>query len=387
MKSKKEHQKIIPKRLSKLAKQSLKNSKIELRYFRLWPRIRDYLVKTFSLPRSFFIILIVYCLFFFLHGLPIPHILSENYIKYFATLWAVQSGILAITVTVVVFIIQSINIQQKRQSVFNLFIRQSYIFPIVYVNLINIAGITVILYFRDASLYKGLVLMAVSVFLICILLIARLYSITFKFLDPIYIQKLRTDVLKKTFEKRLENEIIEKVAEALLLELCKKFEAKYNPFRTDVNNIVKAKTYGMIKDINIGSIIKILKKLDTTESNYEGRTIKATIFKTIRAYANEYHASLIDIVDDNVKEKQKKKLESAFKIKNVEVKEDDLQLSLNELSEEADKAIREGSSGAIKVVCEAFYDIFKHFSNVLSNYKILLRYSTYNFISRMVIIL
>ena len=172
-----------PKKLSKLAKKSLKNSGIELPHFRLLPRLRDFVRRKITSARwSSYVIIPLYLGFFMPLGIN-PNILHQNSTNYLPELWTVQGGILAITVTVVVFIIQSINSRYTRQNIFKIFVRKSFIFPIIYLNLINIAGISSLLFYFNPSKQMGLVHLIYGMFLFCIFLIGHLYKTVFNFLN------------------------------------------------------------------------------------------------------------------------------------------------------------------------------------------------------------
>lgn len=243
----------------------LKQSHIEYRkneiidfFKRIRYKLSDPLV---SLPLS---IVFTICYHFFITNLiPTSQNFDSSYsIEYLQNIWTIYAGTLAITVTVVVFLVNSVSRKSNEDNLFSIFFKESYIFPIIYFSLSNIVLIGLwLLFYKDKNL-ESFTYSITLAFTLSVMGIGFLYVIAYKLMGTEYLSTVRIKWLKweidyeieKEIERRLGRDLFHKTFESLNLDYSYYWGLKKSDL--EKNNFYINKK-GIIIDVNMKKLERL----------------------------------------------------------------------------------------------------------------------------------
>ncbi|MFZ5517689.1 MAG: hypothetical protein ACOY90_13665, partial [Candidatus Zhuqueibacterota bacterium] len=197
---------------------------------------------------------------------------NDNLLSNLTTLWEIYAAILAIAITVVLFLMNSIGQKISSQNIFFLFFRVSYLYPIIIFSLINLLIPAYIILFNQNDYFeKCLIILSLS-FTITILGIGWFYHIVYKILSTDYLKDQRIKWIIKQSKQAIEYEVNKRLSQNIFNDYFKEYDVEsgylfgLNSKSDDIKDY-SIKKRGYIYDINIKKLAKINRYLnhDTNE--------------------------------------------------------------------------------------------------------------------------
>jgi hypothetical protein len=278
------------------------------------------------------------------------------------TSWQIHSGVLAISVTLVIFLVQAAGTSKsERINLLQEFSRRSWLFPTLYWGLFGIIGwgITATFALNTELADYAMTLLSFSLFnsLITILAIIYWYATILKVFDNRWKNKLFRELLNEKAINETRNFIISQLRNNLFLSFKHKY-LKDTYFRSEKHHpqgfiTVNSSKKGFINDINFKLFIDLISLLQNSE--------KIQILFSIEDYIEKNDE--IFRISDTVNKRVVKDIEKTITLTRKKKETESFDLILDSFDTELNRAIRDHSITELKFF---FFEYIAILEEVLS---------------------
>ena len=291
-------------------------------------------------------IIIFVHLYFHLHFFTVDSTYWQSFVN---TAWTVHSSILAISITLIIFLVQVTGVNaSQRVIILNEFAKKSLLYPTLYWALLGVLSWGVTAAFATNPIYPDISsgLLNVSIFnsVVTIVLLIRWYKAILNVYDSQWTSQLYEKLLRENINNATRNYSIEQIIIAALLTFkanhSKRFKTEIGIIKNYKLEVISSKKSGYIIDVNFDMLEKILQQFEHNEFIELHISFKNKVMKGDKLF------SVSETVDSSIKSRLYKCL--TISNKSLFVPDNQLDNSLDSIDAILSSAIREQAITSIK---------------------------------------
>lgn len=291
-------------------------------------------------------IIIFVQLYFDLHFFTVNPSYWQSFVN---TGWTVHSSILAISITLIIFLVQVTGVNaSQRVIILNEFAKKSLLYPTLYWALLGVISWGVTAAYATNPIYSDISsgLLNVSIFnsVVTIYLLIRWYKTILNVYDSQWTSQLYEKSLEENINNATRNYAIEQVINAALLIFktnhSKKIKTEIGINKDNKLKVISSKKSGYIIDVNFDMLEKILQQFEHNEFIELHISFKNKVMKGDKLF------SVSETVDAGIKSRLYKCL--TISNKRLFITDNQLDNSLDSIDAILSSAIREQTIASIR---------------------------------------